>query len=64
MAEPPHVPNHFDAASRWLAEKLTHTAKSPVEELLAPQAIPGKNWLNVRQRLEVELARYVVRPPR
>jgi len=64
MAKPRLVPSHPDAAVRWLAAHLTRTAKSPYEESLPGHELPGKRWLKVRERLEAELARHVVRPPR
>ena len=64
MAKPLPAPSHPDAAVRWLAANLARTAKSPYEESLPAHVLPGKRWLKVRERLELELARHVVRPPR
>jgi hypothetical protein len=64
MAKPLPVPSHPDAAVRWLAERLALTAKSPYEETLPGRMLPDKMWLKVRQGLENELARHVIRPPR
>ena len=64
MAKPLPAPSHPDAAVRWLADKLARSAKSPYEATLSAKAVPGKSWLKVRQQLENELARHVVRPSR
>ncbi len=64
MLKPIPAPSHPDAAARWLADRLARTATSPLEELLTPQAVSDKSWLKVRQRIENELAEYVVRVPR